>query len=653
MYKLVIADDEGKTTVVPLVRDEITIGRKEGNTIRLTERNISRKHAKLRKLNGSYVVEDLSSYNGVKVNGRRIGGEIALKPGDQIAIGDYQLALQLEESATIPETTAPMTMPGGYQANGGGEAATTMLRAPAVQAAPTIPIASTPPATGAAPSISTPARLVMTSPPAPGAEFALSRPLTRIGRAEELDIWVNHRSISREHAEVANDQGTLRIRDLGSANGVRLNGREIQQADLKPGDVVELGQVRFRYVAPGESFVFEAERTMQLDAVIAEKSPSRAPMLIAAGIVGIAVIGAVAVAMSGEPDTEVLALPPAPVADSVAPVAPSVSVAPVAPSVEMPAAPAPVPTLAQQASEASAACRAAISSGDHAAAIGHADRALAIQPGDPLATACRQEADLARADEQAWLAGEAARAAGDVEGACAAYLQLSPSSTLRARPEVSQACRDVLAARLTQASELLSTDPARAEVVAQSVLDTPGIDDGTRRSAELALSRARVRIAQAGPPAARVGPRPDPRGGGQGGRPGGARPDPGGARFDPQTASPRPDSRGGAQASAGGGGAAAHSEGQGATGGLGGGGGDSGASPMAAAQACLVRNDNPCVIRALEGRARTPQEMRLLIETYRAVGNTPRMHDTMRRFVERFPSDPRAGQYRQILNLQR
>ena len=35
MFKLVIQDDEGKTTVVPLIRDEITIGRKEGNTIRL------------------------------------------------------------------------------------------------------------------------------------------------------------------------------------------------------------------------------------------------------------------------------------------------------------------------------------------------------------------------------------------------------------------------------------------------------------------------------------------------------------------------------------------------------------------------------------------------------------------------------------------
>src|SRR5437870_2508443 len=49
MWKLVIEDDEGKRTVVPLTRDDYTIGRKEGNTIRLTERNVSRVHDKLRK----------------------------------------------------------------------------------------------------------------------------------------------------------------------------------------------------------------------------------------------------------------------------------------------------------------------------------------------------------------------------------------------------------------------------------------------------------------------------------------------------------------------------------------------------------------------------------------------------------------------------
>ena len=49
MWKLVIEDDEGKRTVVPLARDDYTIGRQEGNTIRLTERNVSRHHGRVRR----------------------------------------------------------------------------------------------------------------------------------------------------------------------------------------------------------------------------------------------------------------------------------------------------------------------------------------------------------------------------------------------------------------------------------------------------------------------------------------------------------------------------------------------------------------------------------------------------------------------------
>src|SRR5712671_3405053 len=96
MFKLVIQDDEGKTTIVPLIRDEITIGRKEGNTIRLTERNVSRRHAKLSKTNGSIYIEDCSSYNGIRVNGARIQGRIAIGEGDRIQIGDYLLALRMD-----------------------------------------------------------------------------------------------------------------------------------------------------------------------------------------------------------------------------------------------------------------------------------------------------------------------------------------------------------------------------------------------------------------------------------------------------------------------------------------------------------------------------------------------------------------------------
>ncbi len=45
--KLIIEDDEGRRTVVPLFRDELIIGRAEGSPVRLTEKDVSRRHAKL------------------------------------------------------------------------------------------------------------------------------------------------------------------------------------------------------------------------------------------------------------------------------------------------------------------------------------------------------------------------------------------------------------------------------------------------------------------------------------------------------------------------------------------------------------------------------------------------------------------------------
>src|SRR5262245_24910725 len=96
MFKLVIQDDEGKTTVVPLIRDEITIGRKEGNTIRLTERNVSRKHARIVRANGAVAIEDLGSYNGVRVNGTRISQRTPLSISDRVQLGDYLLELKAE-----------------------------------------------------------------------------------------------------------------------------------------------------------------------------------------------------------------------------------------------------------------------------------------------------------------------------------------------------------------------------------------------------------------------------------------------------------------------------------------------------------------------------------------------------------------------------
>jgi len=269
MVKLIIEDDEGKTHVVPMIRDEITIGRKEGNTIRLTERNVSRRHARLVKQNGAIFIEDLGSYNGIKVNGNKIAGRVAVAEGDRIQIGDYVLGLKLEG---VAEASAPSP-----QAEPASATARTVEipRPPADDETPTAQIdvseardriekleaADAAPAP-ARPKVEGTARLVCVSTNFPGQEWKLDRTLMVIGRTEDNDVVVNHRSISRHHARIVEENGRYTIIDLESSNGVRVNGEEYGRVELRRGDLIDLGHVRLRFVAPGEDFVFSRDASV-------------------------------------------------------------------------------------------------------------------------------------------------------------------------------------------------------------------------------------------------------------------------------------------------------------------------------------------------------------------------------------------------------
>ena len=73
-----------------------TIGRSREADIVLDDANVSRKHAEVRPSGGSWIVRDLDSTNGVKVNGRRIQGPQSLKVGDVIELGTSRATFELE-----------------------------------------------------------------------------------------------------------------------------------------------------------------------------------------------------------------------------------------------------------------------------------------------------------------------------------------------------------------------------------------------------------------------------------------------------------------------------------------------------------------------------------------------------------------------------
>lgn len=92
--KLVIEDEAGTKSTVPFAGAEITVGRgAEGVTYRLSDRNVSRRHARFFLLNGAVFVEDLGSLTGTRVNGDRIAGRKKVRAGDLVQIGDYDLVV--------------------------------------------------------------------------------------------------------------------------------------------------------------------------------------------------------------------------------------------------------------------------------------------------------------------------------------------------------------------------------------------------------------------------------------------------------------------------------------------------------------------------------------------------------------------------------
>ena len=104
MRKLIIEDDEGGTSIVPLGDTSVLLGRLEESTICLNERNISRRHAIIRSIDGRMLIETVvrpelpepMRETIVIVNGKRISGQVPIEEGDVIRLGDFRISVSEE-----------------------------------------------------------------------------------------------------------------------------------------------------------------------------------------------------------------------------------------------------------------------------------------------------------------------------------------------------------------------------------------------------------------------------------------------------------------------------------------------------------------------------------------------------------------------------
>jgi predicted component of type VI protein secretion system len=79
-----------------------------------------------------------------------------------------------------------------------------------------------------------------------GPSILLDKPILLLGRHGECDVQLNSRKVSRRHCCVAQVHDYLVVRDLGSTNGVRINGHRVIEGTLRAGDELTVGNFRYQ-----------------------------------------------------------------------------------------------------------------------------------------------------------------------------------------------------------------------------------------------------------------------------------------------------------------------------------------------------------------------------------------------------------------------
>lgn len=80
-----------------------------------------------------------------------------------------------------------------------------------------------------------------------GKVFPLDRPVVRIGRDGDNEVPLRDHFASGQHARIKVENEQVILYDLASTNGTRVNGKEIVKAELKEGDVVEIGKTQLTF----------------------------------------------------------------------------------------------------------------------------------------------------------------------------------------------------------------------------------------------------------------------------------------------------------------------------------------------------------------------------------------------------------------------
>lgn len=94
--------------------------------------------------------------------------------------------------------------------------------------------------------------------------YSITRTTWRIGRGKDNEMTLNDSSVSRRHAEIHREKGDIfTLYDLDSLNGVYVNNNKVSKVILHEGDIIEIGDINFRFTLLSSEYTMEESTIMQ------------------------------------------------------------------------------------------------------------------------------------------------------------------------------------------------------------------------------------------------------------------------------------------------------------------------------------------------------------------------------------------------------
>ncbi len=85
-----------------------------------------------------------------------------------------------------------------------------------------------------------------------------------VGRRRDCDLRIPLDEVSRRHCRIFTHEDTVKIRDLNSRNGTIVNGQNVEETDVNPGDKITLGPVTFVMQVNGKPEKIGSSQELQL-----------------------------------------------------------------------------------------------------------------------------------------------------------------------------------------------------------------------------------------------------------------------------------------------------------------------------------------------------------------------------------------------------